>query len=323
MPDEALLDRVLDRSVWAGYTKIGYHLRRRHWDDLPADAMGGKRVLITGATSGIGRAAARRCAELGATVHVLGHNPERGEEALRSLEGEVPAGTFVLERCDLRSLPDVRRFCDDLADRVPTLHGLAHNAGVMAPDRSETDEGHELTLAAHVLGPHLMTRRLVPLLAAPDTARIVFMSSGGMYPQRLAADDLEFRDGKYSGTAAYARTKRMQVVLAERWAEVLAGDPATSGIGVHAMHPGWVDTSGVRTYLPKFRTITRPVIRGADQGADTLVWLLAAERLDPATGGFWHDRQARPTHYLGRTRETPAERGRFWDACEAAVAPYA
>ena len=94
------------------------------------------------------------------------------------------------------------------------------------------------------------------------------MSSGGMYAQRLT-DDVEFRDDSYSGTAAYARTKRMQVVLAHMWAYRLAD----AGVAVHAMHPGWVDTPGVRTYLSTFRALTRPVIRTADQGADTLVWL--------------------------------------------------
>ena len=82
-----------------------------------------------------------------------------------------------------------------------------------------------------------------------------------MYAQRLT-DDLEFRRDSYSGTAAYARTKRMQVILAQLWADRLA----ETGIAAHAMHPGWVDTPGVRTYLPIFRTLTRPIIRPPAQG---------------------------------------------------------
>lgn len=312
---EPILDRALDRTIVPGYSRIGYAVRRLGWDSLPDGALWGRRVLITGATGGLGLAIAAGCARLGADVHVLGRHRGRGEEAMRLLRPEVRGGSLTLEVCDVGSLTDVRRFCAEFSERGGELAGLVHNAGTMAPERTETDEGHELTLAVHVLGPHLMTRLLVDRLAAADDPRVVFMSSGGMYTQRLPADDLEFRRGRYSPTAAYARTKRMQVVLAEQWAERLA----PRGISVHAMHPGWADTGGVREHLPVFRFVTRPILRTADEGADTAVWLLAADNLDPATGGFWQDRGPRPTHLLGRTRETERERTELWEFCEAAT----
>ena len=220
-----------------------------------------QRVLITGATSGIGRAAAARCAALGATVHLLGHNTARATEALQWLAAQVPAGRFELELCDLQSLADVRRFADDFATQHDSLDALAHNAGVYSEHRQETPEGHERTYGVHVLAPHLLNHALAPLLSRAPAPRVVVMSSGGMYAQRLT-DDVEFRDDSYSGTAAYARTKRMQVVLAHMWAYRLAD----AGVAVHAMHPGWVDTPGVRTYLSTFRALTRPVIRTRGAG---------------------------------------------------------
>lgn len=312
---EAFLDKMLDRAVVPGYSRIGYALRRPAWDRLPDHALAGRTVLVTGGTAGIGREIAAGCARLGAIVHVLGRNRARGEEAMRRLRREVPGADLVLEQCDLGSLSDVRRFCADFSARVATLDGLVHNAGLMVPERTETDEGHELTFSTHVLGPHLMTGLLADALAASDRGRVVFMSSGGMYPIPLV-DDLEFRDGGYTPTKAYARTKRMQVVLAELWAERLRA----RGVSVHAMHPGWVDTPGVRTHLTLFWLTTRLVLRPEREGADTAVWLLATDHLEPATGGFWHDRQARPTHWTGRTRETEEQRRRFWDYCEAALA---
>ena len=109
-----------------------------------------------------------------------------------------------------------------------------------------------------------------------------------------------------------------------RWCSPTCGRNrlANAGVAVHAMHPGWVDTPGVRTYLPKFRTLTRPVIRTPEQGADTLVWLLATGRTTPWSGGFWHDRAPRPVHYSRRTTETRADRDRFMARCDEDVASY-
>ena len=159
-------------------------------------------------------------------------------------------------------------------------------------------------MALHVLGPVLMTDLLAPQLAG---GRVVLVSSGGMYSQRLRDDDPEYLDGDYTPTTAYARSKRAQVellpLLQERW--------SASGLAVHAMHPGWADTPGVADSLPTFRRITGPLLRDAAGGADTTVWLAAAQ--PPPPGGlFWHDRRARPTHLLPRTRTGEAERERMW-----------
>ena len=136
---------------------------------------------------------------------------------------------------------------------------------------------------------------------------MVLVSSGGMYGQALRADDPGYLTGDYSPTTAYARSKRMQVemgpLLGERW----AGD----GITVATMHPGWADTPGVQESLPRFRSITRPVLRDDAQGADTSVWLAAVEPAPP-TGRFWHDRVERPTSLLPTTRTGPDARARAW-----------
>ncbi|WP_151083935.1 SDR family NAD(P)-dependent oxidoreductase [Nocardioides cynanchi] len=311
-----VVDQVLDRTVAPGYSRIGYHLRRRQWSPLPDGALDGRVVLVTGGTSGLGLATVEACARLGATVHLLGRDRQRGESAARGVRRRVPNAEIVVEECDLGSLPAVAAFAQDFGARVPALHGLVHNAGLMADPRTETPEGHELTLSVHVLGPHLLTSLLVPVLV--PGSRVLFVSSGGMYSQPLAVDDPEFREGEYSGVTAYARAKRMQVVLAEQWAERLADRDIT----VRAMHPGWADTPGVQRHLPRFRSLTRPILRTSEEGADTIVWLLAADHLEPPTGGFWHDRAVRPTHAFGRHQESAADRARFWTFCDDAVAAY-
>ena len=310
-PLSRLLDSALDRSVVLGYTAIGSGVRRRlpHWPDDPAPgSMAGRRVVVTGATSGIGAAMARSFLDLGATVHLLGRNPDKVSDYARQLRTEVPNADVVEEVCDIADLDAVRAWCADLSGRVPAIHGLVHNAGVMPPERTESPQGHEMTLACHVLGPHLMTSLLCDLLVA-GPASVVWMSSGGMYGASLHArdaDDLEFRRGEYDGVQAYARTKRMQVVLADAWAETLRG----TGALVESMHPGWATTPGVTSSLPRFDKLTRRVQRTPADGADTAVWLVAT-RPESGPQHFWHDRRQRPTTIGWQRDQDPDLRARL------------
>lgn len=290
-------DVVLDRTVALGYSRVGSALRSRWWPADPApDALAGRRVLVTGATSGIGGAAVEGFLRLGAAVHLLGRNPDKVAAAVAQARRTVQGAEIVGEVCDVGDLAAVRDWAGDFAARVPALHGLLHNAGTMTgEERATSAQGHELSLAVHVLGPHLMTGLLRDTLRAADDPSVVWMSSGGMYGARLHADgpdDIEFRTGEYDGVRAYARTKRMQVVLADRWASACAAD----GVRVASMHPGWARTPGVQEHLPRFERLTRPLLRTPEDGADTAVWLVATR--PPSTSPhFWHDRAQRPVTY--------------------------
>ena len=137
-----------------------------------------------------------------------------------------------------------------------------------------------------------------------------------MYTQALPAGDWESDHTAYGPKKLYARTKREEVAITE----LLADRLRDRGVVVHAMHPGWADTEGVRRWMPAFRTITRPIIRTAEEGADTIVWLGAAPEPLRDTGLFWHDRRPRPTHYrLGPVAGRRARARRLWAYCEAAL----
>lgn len=309
------VDAALDRSVVLGYTKIGSGLRRLWWPEDPTgQSLAGQRVVVTGATSGIGEAMAQSFAQLGAVVHLLGRNPEKVTASAGRIRGAVPAALVIEEVCDVSDLDAVRAWTADLSGRIPALRGLVHNAGSMPPERSETEQGHEVQLACHVLGPHLMTEKLQPLLRAAGGSSVVWMSSGGMYAAPLVDDDLESRSG-YSGVKAYARTKRMQVVLADAWARRLA----ETGVSVESMHPGWASTPGVTKYLPLFDTLTKPLLRDAGDGADTAVWLVATRPTSEA-GHFWHDRAQRPTTFGWQRCADPATIADFLEQVSALTA---
>jgi dehydrogenase/reductase SDR family member 12 len=307
----SLLDTVLDRTAIGGYTNVGYRIRSRDWKASELRPMDGKVVMVTGSTSGIGLAAADGFARLGANVWLVVRSEDRGEQARAVLLGRSGARHVQVGLCDLSDLDSVRRFAETVAAQAQRLDLLVNNAGVLPARRTMSPNGIELTFATNVLGPFLLTSLLVPLLEQSAPARIINVSSGGMYTQRIRVDDLQSERGKFDGSTAYAQTKRAQVILTEMWAQRLHG----RGVVVHAMHPGWVDTPGVQASLPRFYRVTRPLLRTPEQGADTIVWLGAAEEPARSAGLFWHDRRPRPTHLLPRTRETQQERDRLWAEC--------
>lgn len=299
------LDTVLDRTVAPGYSRLGYLARSASWSGAQADpapgSLAGRVALVTGGGGGLGLATVTGLATLGATVHLVVRDEGRGATARAQVAAAVPGADLHVTRCDVSDLDDVRRAVAVLADAGPDL--LVHNAGVLPPARTETPQGHELCLATHVLGPHLLTRLLHDGLVERG-GRVLWIASGGMYAQKLTFDE----PVPYNGTTAYARTKRMQVVLSGLWAQ-------RRGLDSHAVHPGWADTPGLASSLPGFGKLIGPLLRTAEQGADTAVWLAAAQ--DVGSGRFWHDRRPRPEHYVPWTRETPAGRDALWARVEA------
>ena len=166
-----------------------------------------------------------------------------------------------------------------------------------------------------MIAPFLLTRLLMPALLAAAPSRVITVSSGGMYTQRLDPATLQMPRSRYRGATAYAKAKRAQAALSREWARRLAG----TGVAFHAMHPGWVNTPGVAAALPGFYQVTRPILLTPEQGADTIIWLatMPPERL--GSGRFWHDRRPRPEYPLPWTREhNPAAR-ELWDQLAAAT----
>lgn len=296
------VDRLLDFAVAPGYTRIGYAVRKRAFDPLP-DASG-REIVITGASTGLGLAAAKMCAGAGASVTLVSRDHERGEHAAREVQSVATGGSKVtFEQCDMADLAAVRRLTTVLESRLPRLDALILNAGVLLHERRITDDGIELAWATNVIGPRILQHGLEPALAAAH-GRVVVVTSGGAYTEVLALPDGDLEERRYDGPAVYARTKRAQIALTQADGERLAAE----GIGVHVMHPGWADTPGVERSLPVFRRLTGPLLRTAEEGADTIAWLALSEGPTGTTGLLWHDRRIRPRTRKPAKPDTPAQR---------------
>jgi dehydrogenase/reductase SDR family protein 12 len=318
-----LRDRLLDATVAWSFDRSGFLRHQRGFDprDLAVD-LRGRRCVVTGAGAGLGLAAATDLARLGATVTLVCRDAARAEAAARAVLAECPGARVETAACDVADLASVRRF---LAAEAPSrIDALVHNAGVLPLALERSAQGYERTWATHLAGPFALTAGLLPALRAATGARVITVTSGGMYPVRLDLDDWNWRRRPYDGVRAYAETKRAQVVLSAWWAEAVATTPAAADVTFTAMHPGWARTPGVERSLPRFDRLLRERLRSPVEGADTIVWLAAAERAagPAAQGRLFFDRAAVPAHVLPWTRETAATRSLLVELLRAQVAPF-
>jgi len=191
-------------------------------------------ILITGATSGLGRELAQALAKQGATLLLHGRDPKRGLETVREIKEATGNESMQFYRADLSSLREVLELARQLISGVTRLDGLVNNAGVgFGQDTSKREvsqDGYELRFAVNYLAPYLLTERLISLLKASAPARIVNVASVGQAP--LDFDNIMLTHG-YSGVTAYRKSKLAMIVWTFDLAERLAGTSVT----VNALHP--------------------------------------------------------------------------------------
>ena len=251
--------------------------------------MGGKVVLITGSTSGIGRAAATALAAMGAEVVVTGRNRERGEAAVAEIQAVSGNEKVSLMLADLSAQAEVRALAGEFRERHDRLDVLVNNAGLVQSKRVETPDGLELTLAVNHLAPFLLTNLLLDLLKENAPSRIVTVSSEARRGATIDFDDLQ-SERRYRGFPVYGMTKKANILFTYELAERLEG----TGVVANCLHPGAVGTNfgqNNRGPIALLFRVLKPFMRSPEQGADTLVYLASSPEAGEMNGKYLTDRK--------------------------------
>jgi NAD(P)-dependent dehydrogenase (short-subunit alcohol dehydrogenase family)/membrane protease YdiL (CAAX protease family) len=239
-------------------------------------SMAGKTCVVTGATSGLGRATARGLARAGATVVMVCRDADSGQAALEELAEETGSETLHAVECDLSSLESVRRCASELLGRFPELDVLVNAGGVVVWRRQPSVDGFELTFATDCLGPFLLTRLLTPALEAAAPSRVVTVAGEAHRRAEIHFGDPMLERG-FSMRTAVGQAKLARIMWTFELAERLEG----TGVTANAVHPGWVRTRRFRHAPWYLRPFTWTINRGMTDADDAAQSVLRAA-LDPA-----------------------------------------
>jgi len=259
--------------------------------------MRGRRVVVTGATTGIGKEAARGLAKMGADVVIVGRDPKKIDETVREI-----GGTSV--RCDFASLGSVRQAARELLERFPEIHVLVNNAGAVHMERAVTVDGHERTFQVNHLGPYLLTRSVLPsiLRAARSErhARIVNVASMMHASATIDWDDLHSAKSTYVGLRTYGVTKLMNVMFTNALARRLI-EP---NVDVTSLHPGVIASgfgSNNKGWMGFGVRVVAPFLTTPEKGARTSIHLASAPDVEGVTGKYFDERSREiPSSALSR-----------------------
>lgn len=278
-------------------------------------------AVITGASSGIGKAAAKALAANGWRVIGLGRDGARCAAAEAELRTAAAPGTAAeMVRADLSLLKEAARAADEILARTDRIDVLINNAGGVGKERVITAEGNEATFASNHLGPFVLTQRLLPLLRktaaerGAGSVRILAVSSSGHHAcPGMDWDDLQ-RTRTFTTGGAYTNAKLANVLFTRALARRLAG----AGIVAHTMEPGVVLESNFihhadDTMQRYMATLTDQAVT-AGQAAETLVWLATAEEAGRSSGGYYVQCQPAPT---SAAAQDGAAAERLWQESEA------
>lgn len=300
--NNSFADKMVLPGIW-NFSRHGYENARHRWNPVTA-SIKGKHFVITGPTSGIGKAAAFLLAHKGAKLTLVARDLVKASQVKKEIIQKTGNEQVFIEIADTSLINDVKNLAERLTQKGEAIDVLINNAGALFNDRKVTKEGLEMSFSLLLLSPYVLTEALLPLLQKANSARVINVSSGGMYSQKLDISDLQNEKGKYNGSVAYAKAKRGLVVLTELWSEIYK----KSGIVFHSMHPGWADTQGVVDALPGFYKATKNILRTPEQGADTIVWLATATEVSQVNGKFFLDREVHKTHFFSKTAENTDDR---------------
>lgn len=278
-----------------------------------SSSLQGKTVVITGATTGIGKATAIALARQGADVVMPARDRARGEAARREILAARPGARVDLLSADLASFASVRALAAELIATYPRIDLLVNNAGVSRPTRALTVDGYEMTFAVNYLAPFLLTTCLLDRLEASAPARIVNVSSAA-HAKRLDFDNLQ-GERRYSLMGAYSTSKLALILHTYELARRLEG----AGVTANAVHPGGVRTEIYRDLTGVSRVgikLVLPFLRTPEKGASTSVYVATAPELSGVSGRYFADSREKASSPASYDLDTAS---RLWELTEKMV----
>jgi len=282
--------------------------------------MNGKRVVITGGNTGIGKEAAVGVASAGAQVVITARNEERGRAARQEIADRSGSSSVEVMPLDLASFRSIRSFAADFLGRFDQLDVLVNNAGLIHRRRTETEDGFETTFGVNHLGHFLLTDLLLDRLRASAPARVVVVSSDAHKGARqgLDFDDLQ-SERRYRWGKAYSKSKLANIYFARELARRLDG----SGVTANALHPGFVRSEFGRggdlgpVYGFGIRYVAGPFAISPEKGARTSIYLASSPEVEGATGGYYYRCQAKKPSQQAQDEDAAR---RLWGASEKLIA---
>ncbi len=273
--------------------------------------MKNKTVIITGANSGIGYITALEIAKLGAKVIMVCRNKDKGEVARQEIIKKSNNSAVFLKIADLSSQKQIRLLAEELKKEYPVIDVLVNNAGVLVPERRESEDGIELTWATNHLAYFLLTNLLLDKLKAASSARIVNVASEVQQIGNIYWDDIELKNN-YTSFKAYAQSKLANIMFSNELAKRLEGTKVTT----NALHPGAVATNfgsdgkGLVAWL--FKTF-RWSLLSAEKGAETSIWLATSPQVEGVTGQYFSKKKAIRAKTIAYSKEALK---RLWELSE-------
>jgi NAD(P)-dependent dehydrogenase (short-subunit alcohol dehydrogenase family) len=270
-----------------------------------AGTMNGKTVLITGASAGIGKAAARALAGMGASVFMMSRDRSRGEAARSEIAAATGNPRIEFLACDLSRPAEVRAAADAFLAGHDRLDVLINNAAIIPYRRTKTADGLETQFAVNHLAYFLLTDRLLDRLRASAPSRIVLLSSGLHRRADINFDDLQ-SEKSYRGMKVYGRTKLMNLLFMLELDRRLAG----TGVTVNALSPGFTATDLGRSAPPLSRLVFKTFGKPPEKGADTVVFLASSPDVEGVSGRYFNNRRIEDVSAAARDA---ASAGRLWE----------
>ena len=272
-----------------------------------------KRVLITGATNGIGKQAALEIAAMGAAVTIVGRSESKTRAVCSELQTQSGSDKIDWLLADLSSMAEVRRVAEEFRARHNRLDVLLNNAGAVFSEFQASADGYEMTFALNHISYYLMTHLLLDMLkrtaADEGEARIINVSSSAHRNASLRLDKLKDASG-YSFMNSYGASKLMNVLFTYELARRLQG----SGVTVNTVHPGLVDTgfghNTARIWSVMIKVLQRLFAISTERGAETLVYLATADEVAGITGKYWNEKTQKRSSDTSYDRQLQT---RLWD----------